>query len=168
MNKEDNKLVISVLTTLIMGITLIYTFIMYHSNIFAIIISTVLFLILAYFLTINIISFVTMRTKSSNVQIKNLFDDISSQIETMSSAQAQIGKSTYYYTKQAAKTITGIGGMYAESQEAIFRNLSSISNAQNKATKLMLKYDQNNTQKVIAALRDLRSHLSETMIQGFD
>ena len=60
-----------------------------------------------------------MRTKSSNVQIKNLFDDISSQIETMSSAQAQIGKSTYYYTKQAAKTITGIEGMYAESQEAI-------------------------------------------------
>ena len=109
-----------------------------------------------------------MRTKSSNAQIKNLFDDISSQIETMSSAQAQIGKSTYYYTKQAAKTITGIEGMYAESQEAIFRNLSSISNAQNKATKLMLKYDQNNTQKVIAALRDLRSHLSETMIQGFD
>ena len=97
-----------------------------------------LFLILAYFLTINIISFVTMRTKSSNVQIKNLFDDISSQIETMSSAQAQIGKSTYYYTKQAAKTITGIEGMYAESQEAIFRNLSSISNAQNFSKKIKI------------------------------
>ena len=58
--------------------------------------------------------------------------------------------------------------MYAKKKKKIKNNLYNNSNAQNKATKLMLKYDQNNTQKVIAALRDLRSHLSETMIQGFD
>ena len=168
MNKQDNKLVLSVLAALAAGIALIYTLIMYHNIIFAVAGMSAVFLITACILTQNIITFITMRNKSMNVQIKNLVDDLSSQLENMSSSQAQIGKATYLYTKQTAKAVTALEGNYAESQEALYRNLTSLSNAQNKATKLMIKYDQNNTMKLIATVKEIRNQLSETMVQGFD
>lgn len=168
MNKQENKLALSVLTTLISGIALIYTLIMYHNIIFAVMGMSLLFLICAYILTQNIISFTVAKNKMMNNQLKDYISDISEQLENMSGAQSQLGKATFLYTKQAAQTVATLENNYMESQEALYKNLSSISNAQNKATKLMIKYDQNNTTKVISTIKELRNQLSDTMIQGFD
>jgi len=168
MNKQDNKLTLSVLAVLAAGIALVYTFIMYHDVIFAVAGMSVLFLITAYVLTQNIITFITMRNKSMNVQLKNMIDDISSQLENMSSTQTQIGKATYLFTRQTARAVTILEGNYTESQEALFKNLSYLSNTQNKTAKLMIKHDLNNTMKLISTLKEIRSQLSETMVQGFD
>ncbi|MCM1180996.1 MAG: hypothetical protein NC347_12105 [Clostridium sp.] len=168
MNKQDNKLALSVLAALTAGIALIYTLIMYHTVIYAVAGVSVLFLITAYILTHNIITFITMRNKSMNVQIKGMVDDLSAQLENMSSTQAQIGKATYLFTRQTAKAVTILEGNYTESQEALYRNLTVLSNTQNKATKLLIKYDLDNTRKLISTLKEIRNHLSETMSQGFD
>lgn len=167
-NKPENKLAFSVLATLTTGIALIYTFIMFHRIVFAVVGVGVLFLITAYILTQNIIAYVTMRNKSMNVQIKNYIDDISHQIETMNGVQSKLGKATYLYTRQAAEKVTNLENNYTESQAALYKNLSTITNTQNKATKLMIKYDLNNTTKLISTIKDMRNHLSETMVQGFD
>lgn len=168
MNKQDNRLALSVLATLIAALALIYTLIMYHRIIFAVAGMSVLFLITVYILTQNIIIFSTMKNKSLSVQIKGCLDDISMQLEAMNGAQSQIGKATYLYTKQAAQAVTTLEHNYIESQEALYKNLSSLSSTQNRAVKLLIKYDQNNTTKLIATLKDMRNHLSETMIHGFD
>ncbi len=167
-NKPENKLAFSVLATLTTGIALVYTFIMFHRIVFAVVGAGVLFLITAYILTQNIIAYVTMRNKSMNVQIKNYIDDISHQIETMNGVQSKLGKATYLYTRQAAEKVTNLENNYTESQAALYKNLSTITNTQNKATKLMIKYDLNNTTKLISTIKDMRNHLSETMVQGFD
>ena len=167
-NKPENKLAFSVLATLTTGIALVYTFIMFHRIVFAVIGVGVLFLITAYILTQNIIAYITMRNKSMNVQIKNYIDDISHQIETMNGVQSKLGKATYLYTRQAAEKVTNLENNYTESQAALYKNLSTITNTQNKATKLMIKYDLNNTTKLISTIKDMRNHLSETMVQGFD
>ena len=167
-NKPENKLAFSVLATLTTGIALIYTFIMFHRIVFAVVGVGVLFLITAYILTQNIIAYITMRNKSMNVQIKNYIDDISHQIETMNGVQSKLGKATYLYTRQAAEKVTNLENNYTESQAALYKNLSTITNTQNKATKLMIKYDLNNTTKLISTIKDMRNHLSETMVQGFD
>lgn len=168
MNKPENKLAFSVLATLTTGITLIYTFIMFHRILFAVVGVSILFLITAYILVQNIVAYITMRNKSMNVQIKNYIDDISQQIETMNGAQSKLGKATYLYTRQAAEKVSTLENNYAESQAALYKNLSTITNTQNKATKLMIKYDLNNTTKLISTIKDMRNHLSETMVQGFD
>lgn len=168
MNKQDNKLTLSVLAALAAGIALVYTLIMYHSIIFAVAGMSVLFLITAYILTQNIITYISMRNKSADVQLKNMIDDLTTQLEGIGGSQAKIGKATYLYTRQTAKAITALENHYTISQKTLYRNLISLSNAQNKATKLMIKYDQNNTMKLIASMRDLRNRLNETMIQGFD
>jgi hypothetical protein len=168
MNNQDNKLAVSVLSTLIAGIALIYTLIMYHDIIFAVAGVSVLFLITAYILTQNVISFITRRNTSLNMQLRKCIDDISTQLEVINSSQSQIGKATYLYTRQAAKAVSTLENNYSESQEALYRNLTSLSSAQNKATKLMIKYDQNNTMKLISTIKDLRQHISDTMVQGFD
>ena len=103
-----------------------------------------------------------------NNQLKDYINDISEQLEAMNGTQAQLGKATFLYTKQAAQAVATLENNYIESQEALYRNLSSLSNAQNKATKLMIKYDQSNTTKVISTIKELRNQLSDTMIQGFD
>ena len=54
MNKQENKLALSVLTTLISGIALIYTLIIYHNIIFAVMGMSMIFLICAYVLTQNV------------------------------------------------------------------------------------------------------------------
>jgi hypothetical protein len=168
MNKQDNKLAVSVLSTLIAGIALIYTLIMYHKIIFAVAGMSVIFLITAYILTQNIIAFMNRRNTSLNMQLRKCIDDISTQIEIANSSQSQIGKATYLYTKQAAKAVSSLENNYTESQETLYRNLVSLSHTQNKATKLMIKYDHNNTMKLIATIRELRNQISETMVQGFD
>ena len=169
MNKQsDNRLALSVVATLTAGIALVYILIAYPKLIFAVAGVSVIFLICAYMLTQNIVAFVNMRNKSLNVQIKSGMDDLSNQIEGMSSAQAQLGKATYLYTRQAAENVASLKGNYADSQEALFKNLSVLANAQNKSTKLLIKYDQNNTTKLISTLKDVRNHLTETMSQGFD
>lgn len=167
-NKPENKLAFSVLATLTTGIALVYTFIMFHRIVFAVVGVGALFLITAYILTQNIIAYITMRNKSMNVQIKNYIDDISHQIETMNGVQSKLGKATYLYTRQAAEKVTNLENNYTESQAALYKNLSTITNTQNKATKLMIKYDLNNTTKLISTIKDMRNHLSETMVQGFD
>ncbi len=168
MNRQENKLALSVLTTLISGIALIYTLIMYHHIIFAVMGMSLIFLICAYLLTQNVIAFNLAKSKDMNNQLKDYINDISEQLETMNGTQAQLGKATFLYTKQAAQAVATLENNYIESQEALYRNLSSLSNAQNKATKLMIKYDQSNTTKVISTIKELRNQLSDTMIQGFD
>lgn len=168
MNKQDNKLALSVLAMLTAAIALIYTLIMYHNIIFAVIGMSILFLITAFVLTQNLIAFSSMKNKSLNVQIKAGIDDISAQLEAMNGAQSQIGKATYLYTKQAAQTVATLENNYAESQDALYKNLASLSGAQNKATRLMIKYNQDNTVKVIANIKDMCNKLTDTMIHGFD
>ncbi len=168
MNKQNNRLALSVLAALATGIALIYTLIMYHDIIFAVAGMSILFLITAFILTQNLIAFSTMKSKSMNVHIKDCIDDISTQLEAINGCQSQIGKATYLYTKQTAQVITRLEDNYAESQMTLYKNLSSLSNLQNKATKLIIKYDQSNTTKLISTIKDLRNQLSETLIQGFD
>lgn len=169
MNRSnDNRIALSVVATLTSGIALIYTLITFHKQIFPVAGVSIIFLICAYLLTQNIVAFVNMKNKSLNVQIKNGMDDLSTQIEGMSSSQAQLGKATYLYTRQAAENLASLRGNYADGQETLVKNLSVIANAQNKSTKLLIKYDQNNTTKLISTMKDLRNHLNETMTQGFD
>lgn len=168
MNKQDNKLTLSVLATLATGIALAYILILYADMTYIVVGISVLFLISAFILTRNIIIFSIMRNKSIQVHLKDCVDDISTQIEAMNGAQSQIGKATFLYTKQAAQAVSTLEHNYIESQDALYKNLASLSHIQNKATKLMIKYDLNNTTKIISTLKDMRNHLSDTMVQGFD
>lgn len=168
MKKQDNRLAFLVLATLTTGIGLIYTLIMYHDIFFAVVGMSTLFLITAFILTQNIITFATMKNKSLNVQIRDCVDGISNQLEAMNGVQAQIGKATFLYTRKAAESVATLENNYSESQETLYKNLVSLSNAHNKATKLMIKYDQSNTTKVISTIKDLRSQLSDAMLQGLD
>ena len=168
MNKQESRLIKSVLATLIAGIALIYTFIRYSDILFAVIGISILFLITAYFLMQNLIAFSLMRSKSLNVHLKEYIDDISTQIENLNAIQAQIGKANYLYTKQTAQTLDSLEHNYAENQAALAKNFASLSSLQNKATKINIKYDQDNTTKVIAAVKEMRNQLNETMVTGFD
>ncbi|MCR5702636.1 MAG: hypothetical protein K6G76_10905 [Lachnospiraceae bacterium] len=169
MNRSnDNRIALSVVATLTSGIALVYTLITFQKQIFPVAGVSIIFLICAYLLTQNIVAFVNMKNKSLNVQIKNGMDDLSTQIEGMSSSQAQLGKATYLYTRQAAENLASLKGNYVDGQETLVKNLSVLANAQNKSTKLLIKYDQNNTTKLISTMKDLRNHLNETMTQGFD
>lgn len=168
MNKQDNKLTISVLAALTAAIALIYTLIMYHDMIYAVVGISLIFLITAFILTRNFITFSTMKNKSLNVQLKHYIDDISTQLEAMNGAQSQIGKATYVYTKQAAQVVTTLENNYIESQEALYKNLASLSDAQIKTTKLILKNDQNNTAKITTNIKDMNNQLKDTLTQGFD
>ncbi|MCM1499011.1 MAG: hypothetical protein NC124_11160 [Clostridium sp.] len=168
MNKQDKKLALSVLAALAAGIALIYTMIMYHDIIFAVAGMSVIFLITAFIMTQNIIAFVSKQNTSYNVRMRDSIDDISSLIENINNMQTRIAKANFIYTRQIAQSVVTLENNYMESQEALYKNLSYISNAQNKSTKLMIKYDLSNTTKLISTLKDLRNQLSNTMIQGFD
>ena len=168
MNKQDNRLALSVVATLISGISLIYTMIMFPQIIFAVAGIGLIFIISAFILTQNILSYASYKDKSLNSQIRECVKQILNQIETMENSHSQLGKATFIYTKQITQTLLTLENNYIESQEALYKNLTALSNAQNKSTKLMIKYDQGNTTKIISTLKDLRNQLSDTMIQGFD
>ena len=168
MNKQDNRLGLSVVATLVAGIALVYTLIMFPQIIFAVAGISFIFIIAAFILTQNILIYNRQKEKASIQQIRDCIDEVSTQMETMGNSRSQIEKATFLYTKQTAKTLSILENNYTESQEALYKNLTALSSAQNKSTKLMLKYDQSNTTKVISTLKDLRNHLSETMVQGFD
>ena len=168
MNKKDNRLTFSVSAALIAGIALIYTFIRYSEYLFAIIGVSALFLIAVHVLTQNLVAFSMMRSKSLNVHMKEYIDDLSAQLESMNAAQSQIGKANYIYIRQAAQSLASLDNNYTESQSMLAKNFASLSSMQNKATKINIKYDQDNTTRVIAAVKEMRNQLNETLITGFD
>lgn len=168
MNKQDNRLAFSVIAALLSGIALIYTFIMFPRMIFAIAGVSMIFLAAAFILTQNILSYASAKEKNTNKLIQDNMEYVLNQMETMNASQSQLDKATFLYTKQVAKTLSTLENNYLESQDALYKNLTEISNTQNKSTKLMIKYNQNTTTKMISSLKDLRNQLSETMIQGFD
>lgn len=168
MNKQDNRLAFSVVATLISGLSLIYTFIMFPKMIFAIAGVSLVFIVASFILTQNILAYASDREKSINNTMKDGVDYITNQMEAMNASQSQLDKATFLYTKQVAKTLSTLENNYLESQEALYKNLTEISNTQNKSTKLMIKYNQSTATKMISTMKDLRNQLSETMIQGFD
>ena len=168
MNKQDNRLAFSVIAALLSGIALIYTFIIFPRMIFAIAGVSMIFLAAAFILTQNILSYASAKEKNTNKLIQDNMEYVLNQMETMNASQSQLDKATFLYTKQVAKTLSTLENNYLESQDALYKNLTEISNTQNKSTKLMIKYNQNTTTKMISSLKDLRNQLSETMIQGFD
>ena len=168
MKKQDKNLVISVIATLATAIALIYTLIKYHNNLFVVIGVSVVFLVAAFLLTQNLISFSAMKNKSIHVHLKECANDIATQIETANDIQAQIGKATYLYTKQTAQAVAALQSDFMESQESLYKSLDSLSVILNKAVKVMVKFDQANTTKVIASINSARKQLNETLSQGFD
>lgn len=168
MKKQDNRLAFSIIAALMSGIALIYILIRIPQILFAVIGVSVVFLITTFIAIQNIISFSMMKSKSFNIQVQNCTDQLATQIDEINEAQSNLAKATFLYTKQAANRVTTLENHYTESQEALFRNLTSISAAQTKSTKLMIRYNQNNTQKLVSALKEVRNSLNETMIQGFD
>ncbi|MCM1158811.1 MAG: MSCRAMM family adhesin SdrC [Bacteroidales bacterium] len=168
MKKQDSKLALSVLAALTTTLALIYTLMMYRDMVYAVAGISLLFLLTAFILTKNLIAFSAMHNKSIQTIVKSGIDDISSQLEILGGAQTQLGKATYIYTKQTANVITRLEDNYAESQMALYKNLASLSSLQNKATGLIIKYNQNNTTKLVSSIKDMHSQLNETMNHGFD
>lgn len=168
MNRQNNKLVLSPLATIVAAIALIYTMLLYRNILFAVIGTSLLFLITVFYLAQNLIVYSAERNKALNANIKSCVEELTSQIENMNNSQSQINKATYLYTRQAAQAIANLESNYTESQAALSKNISTLSNTQNKTAKLLLKCDQKNTIKVVSAIKDMRNNLNETMIQGFD
>ena len=168
MKKQNNPLVLSVLATLASAIALIYTLIVYHQFIFAVLGVSVIFLIAAYILTTQLIHLSINQNKAINGQIKDLADGVASQLEAMGTTQAELSKATFLYTKKAAQSVTTLESQNAKNHERLSNSLNSIANIQNKAVKVMVKYDQSNTVKLISSIKDMRNQLNETMIHGFD
>ena len=106
MNKQDNRLGLSVVATLVAGIALVYTLIMFPQIIFAVAGISFIFIIAAFILTQNILIYNHQKEKASIQQIRDCIDEVSTQMETMGNSRSQIEKATFLYTKQTAKTLS--------------------------------------------------------------
>ena len=94
MNKQDNRLGLSVVATLVAGIALVYTLIMFPQIIFAVAGISFIFIIAAFILTQNILIYNHQKEKASIQQIRDCIDKVSTQMETMGNSRSQIEKAS--------------------------------------------------------------------------
>lgn len=168
MNKHNYRIGLTTATVLISGLSLIYTFIMFPHHTYVIAGISLIFIITTTILIQNILSYTAENNRRTLLEIKEYIDRTSVQKNDTEAFQSQLKKATFLYTKQIAKTLSVLENNYTESQEALYKNLSAIYSAQNKSTKLMIKYDQSNTTKVISTLKEVRNQLNDTISHGFD
>ncbi len=168
MKNKSNPFVFSGISFLAAFTILLYCLIRYNKYILVIIIVAAIFLATSYFFLTNIYNLINSIDTSNKMQLRSGLNDISSNLETINSNYTTLSKAIYSYTK---KTYQGIDAMSKEDMkhnQQLITTINNLSTAQGKSTKILIKYNDSNTNKLISSIHDAKGSLSNICIEGFD
>lgn len=168
MKSTNNSFVLSGLLFLTTLIALVYCFINYNHSLLIILCAGSFFILGSYFFLINVNNLIRSMQTSSQMQIRNGFNDVSNILETINSENTKLSKATYLYVKQASNKIDLINTNDKIYNDRLVSTIQNMSSAQAKATKVLIKYNDSNTNKLISSMNESKTSLSNVYLQGFD
>ena len=167
-NKSQSSLSLPGLVTILTSITTIYCLLQYRSSVPVVGISTLLLLASAYWLFLTITRIIKSKeTPSPSVgeeqRERMNYEGMKLQVEELIRLVNMLGKGTYVNTKRTAERLELLLEQYAQLQKSNELLIQRLMDEQTKAAKFQVKYAQNDTGKLIAALNQQCDNLDASI-----
>ncbi|MBR1567513.1 MAG: hypothetical protein IJ648_00995 [Lachnospiraceae bacterium] len=159
MKKSNKSWIIAGLLTLATLLATIYSIVAYHDSVMIVGITCLLFLGSAFWLFLcinNMLEGRSSQDKSVGEEQRDRmnYEGMKLQGEEMLRLVNSLGKGTYISTKRSAEHLDALLKQYEESRKTTEFLLKTLVDEQAKTTKMQIKYNQNDTGKMIAALNE--------------
>lgn len=166
--KKNNSWIAAGLLTIAMFIATIYSILMYRESVLIIGIVSILFLASAFWLFYSISKLInSLQTPHQSVgeeqRERMNYEGMKLQGEELIRLMNSLGKGTYVNSKRTAEYLEELVVKYSEAQAANERLVQMLIEEQTKTAKFQVKYNQNDTGKVIAAMNDQCSRLNDSL-----
>ena len=167
-NKSQSSWILPGLFTILTSITTIYCLLQYRSSVPVVGISTLLLLASAYWLFLTITRIIKSKeTPSPSVgeeqRERMNYEGMKLQGEELIRLVNMLGKGTYVNTKRTAERLELLLEQYAQLQESNELLIQRLMDEQTKVAKFQVKYAQNDTGKLIAALNQQCDNLDASI-----
>lgn len=167
-NKSQSSWILPGLFTILTSITTIYCLLQYRSSVPVVGISTLLLLASAYWLFLTITRIIKSKeTPSPSVgeeqRERMNYEGMKLQGEELIRLVNMLGKGTYVNTKRTAERLELLLEQYAQLQKSNELLIQRLMDEQTKAAKFQVKYAQNDTGKLIAALNQQCDNLDASI-----
>ncbi|MBQ8983809.1 MAG: hypothetical protein IJ079_09490 [Lachnospiraceae bacterium] len=160
MKKSTKSWIIAGLLTLATFLATIYSIVAYHDSVMIVGIMCLLFLGSAFWLFLCINSMLEAHNSRDDKSVgeeqreRMNYEGMKLQGEEMLRLMNSLGKGTYISTKRSAEHLNALLEQYSESRTTTEKLLQTLIEEQTKAAKMQIKYNQNDTGKMIAALNE--------------
>lgn len=167
-NKSQSSWILPGLFTILTSITTIYCLLQYRSSVPVVGISTLLLLASAYWLFLTITRIIKSKeTPSPSVgeeqRERMNYEGMKLQGEELIRLVNMLGKGTYVNTKRTAARLELLLEQYAQLQKSNELLIQRLMDEQTKTAKFQVKYAQNDTGKLIAALNQQCDNLDASI-----
>lgn len=167
-NKSQSSWILPGLFTILTSITTIYCLLQYRSSVPVVGISTLLLLASAYWLFLTITRIIKSKeTPSPSVgeeqRERMNYEGMKLQGEELIRLVNMLGKGTYVNTKRTAERLELLLEQYAQLQKSNDLLIQRLMDEQTKVAKFQVKYAQNDTGKLIAALNQQCDNLDASI-----
>lgn len=167
-NKSQSSWILPGLFTILTSITTIYCLLQYRSSVPFVGISTLLLLASAYWLFLTITRIIKSKeTPSPSVgeeqRERMNYEGMKLQGEELIRLVNMLGKGTYVNTKRTAERLELLLEQYAQLQKSNELLIQRLMDEQTKVAKFQVKYAQNDTGKLIAALNQQCDNLDASI-----
>ena len=167
-NKSQSSWILPGLFTILTSTTTIYCLLQYRSSVPVVGISTLLLLASAYWLFLTITRIIKSKeTPSPSVgeeqRERMNYEGMKLQGEELIRLVNMLGKGTYVNTKRTAERLELLLEQYAQMQKSNELLIQRLMDEQTKAAKFQVKYAQNDTGKLIAALNQQCDNLDASI-----
>lgn len=167
-NKSQSSWILPGLFTILTLITTIYCLLQYRSSVPVVGISTLLLLASAYWLFLTITRIIKSKeTPSPSVgeeqRERMNYEGMKLQGEELIRLVNMLGKGTYVNTKRTAERLELLLEQYAQLQKSNELLIQRLMDEQTKVAKFQVKYAQNDTGKLIAALNQQCDNLDASI-----
>ena len=167
-NKSQSSWILPGLFTILTSITTIYCLLQYRSSVPVVGISTLLLLASAYWLFLTITRIIKSKeTPSPSVgeeqRERMNYEGMKLQGEELIRLVNMLGKGTYVNTKRTAERLDLLLEQYAQLQKSNELLIHRLMDEQTKTAKFQVKYAQNDTGKLIAALNQQCDNLDASI-----
>ena len=167
-NKSQSSWILPGLFTIPTSITTIYCLLQYRSSVPVVGISTLLLLASAYWLFLTITRIIKSKeTPSPSVgeeqRERMNYEGMKLQGEELIRLVNMLGKGTYVNTKRTAERLELLLEQYAQLQKSNELLIQRLMDEQTKVAKFQVKYAQNDTGKLIAALNQQCDNLDASI-----
>ena len=166
--KRNNSWIAAGLLTIAMFIATIYSILAYRESVLIIGIVSILLLASAFWLFSCISKMInSLQSQHSSLgeeqRERMNYEGMKLQGEELIRLMNSLGKGTYVNSKRTAEHLEELIVKYSEAQSANEQLVQMLIEEQTKTAKFQVKYNQNDTGKVIAAMNDQCSRLNDSL-----
>lgn len=151
MNKKNKRWIYGAMGFTASLLVLIYCFLSFKSNLILIVSVGLVFLLMTYIMLNELNRMINMNSKKQSMLLDTRLSELQNGLQTINHENLRLAKATYIMSKRTSEALASVEDLLAESTDETSTLIKQSIIAQNKAAKVMIKYNDVNTNKIISS-----------------